>query len=157
MNRFIYKTQYADILIEDNGQSIVRIEILNDSIEDMKSNETDLIKVCKTQLMEYFKGERVDFNFPIEPFGTEFQKKVWNSLVKVPYGQTRSYKEIAESIDHPKAYRAVGLANNKNPIQIVIPCHRIIGSNKKLIGYRGGIDIKEKLLLLEKNTSLNLG
>lgn len=157
MNRFIYKTQYADILIEDNGQSIVRIEILNDSIEDMKSNETDLIKVCKTQLMEYFKGERVDFNFPIEPFGTEFQKKVWKSLVKVPYGQTRSYKEIAESIDHPKAYRAVGLANNKNPIQIVIPCHRIIGSNKKLIGYRGGIDIKEKLLLLEKNTSLNLG
>lgn len=156
MNSFIYKTQYGDVLIEENGQNIVRIELLDDeSIEENEFNETQLIKTAYTQLIEYFEGKRKNFDFPMDPAGTDFQRKVWKALVEVPYGETRSYKDIAEAVESPKAYRAVGNANNKNPIQFVIPCHRIIGSNKKLVGYRGGLDIKERLLLLEKeNASL---
>lgn len=158
MNSFIYKTQYGNILIEDNGESVVRIEILEDFTNGKKMSETELIKNAYNQLMEYFKGERHDFDFPMDPVGTEFQKKVWDALIQIPYGETRSYKDIAEFIDNPKGYRAVGLANNKNPIQIVIPCHRVIGSNNKLVGYRGGLDLKENLLLLErKNASPSLG
>ncbi len=86
---------------------------------------------------------------PLNPNGTVFQKKVWNALCNIPYGETRSYKQVAEAVGNNKASRAVGMANNKNPIMIVIPCHRVIGSNGSLVGYAGGLDIKEKLLFLE--------
>lgn len=153
MNYYIYKTHYGDILIEDNGKSIVKIEVTEESNNNKELKETELIKNAYSELMEYLNGKRQDFNFPIDPIGTDFQKKVWKALIQIPYGETRSYKDIAESIDNPKAYRAVGLANNKNPIQIVIPCHRVIGSNKKLVGYRGGLELKEKLLVLERENA----
>ena len=86
---------------------------------------------------------------PLHPNGTEFQIKVWKALTEIPYGETRSYKDIAISIGNEKACRAVGMANNKNPIPIIIPCHRVIGANKKLVGYAGGLDLKERLLDLE--------
>lgn len=89
----------------------------------------------------------IDFN---ELKGTEFQKKVWKQLTYIPYGETRTYKEIAVAIGNPKASRAVGMANNKNPITIVVPCHRVVGSNGKMVGYAGGLDMKKKLLDLEK-------
>ncbi|MDR2009714.1 MAG: methylated-DNA--[protein]-cysteine S-methyltransferase [Bacteroidales bacterium] len=115
--------------------------------------ETPLIKETFSQLSEYFEGKRKIFEIPIKPEGTEFQKKVWEQLLKVPYGKTKTYKELAESVDSPKACRAVGLANNKNPISIIIPCHRIIGSNGKLVGYAGGLDTKKFLLNLERDNS----
>lgn len=101
------------------------------------------------QLQEYFEGKRTRFDFPYELRGTEFQKKVWNALCEIPYGETRSYKDIAVAIGNPKACRAVGMANNRNPISIVVPCHRVIGSDGKMVGYGGGLDMKEKLLKLE--------
>ena len=102
------------------------------------------------QLRAYFAGELEDFDLPLAPEGTQFQQKVWTELCEIPYGETRSYGELARRIGNPNACRAVGLANGSNPIPIIIPCHRVIGSNGKLTGYGGGLPIKEKLLALEK-------
>jgi methylated-DNA-[protein]-cysteine S-methyltransferase len=102
------------------------------------------------QLRAYFFGELEDFDLPLKPDGTPFQQKVWNELCSIPYGSTISYGELARRIGNPNASRAVGLANGSNPIPIIIPCHRVIGSNGKLTGYGGGLPIKEKLLALEK-------
>jgi methylated-DNA-[protein]-cysteine S-methyltransferase len=110
-----------------------------------------LIKEAARQLNEYFNGERKVFDLPLDLTGTSFQTKVWQELLKIPYGETKSYKDVAIAINNPKACRAVGMANNKNRIMIVVPCHRIIGSNKKLVGYAGGLKLKEQLLNLEKN------
>jgi methylated-DNA-[protein]-cysteine S-methyltransferase len=102
------------------------------------------------QLKAYFAGELENFDLSLSPQGTSFQQRVWSELQKIPYGKTISYGELARRIGNPKASRAVGLANGSNPISIVIPCHRVIGSNGKLTGYGGGLPIKEKLLALEK-------
>ncbi len=102
------------------------------------------------QLRAYFAGELETFDLPLAPEGTPFQQNVWGELLKIPYGNTTSYGELAKRIGNPKASRAVGLANGSNPIPIVIPCHRVIGSNGKLTGYGGGLPIKEKLLALER-------
>ncbi|WP_411503444.1 methylated-DNA--[protein]-cysteine S-methyltransferase [Brevibacillus centrosporus] len=104
---------------------------------------------AKKQLEEYFAGERKVFDLPIVLYGTPFQKSVWNALADIPYGETRSYKDIALAIGAAKAVRAIGGANNRNPIPIIIPCHRVIGSNGALVGYGGGLPIKEHLLALE--------
>ena len=100
-------------------------------------------------MMEYLKEERFDFTFPIHYSGTEFQEKVWHALLEIPYGKTKSYKEIATQIGHDKASRAVGSACKNNPLLIVVPCHRVIASNGKLTGYAYGLSLKEKLLTLE--------
>jgi O-6-methylguanine DNA methyltransferase len=102
-------------------------------------------------LSEYLIGERKSFDLPLNPRGTVFQQQVWKALCDIPYGETRSYKQIAEAIGNPKAVRAVGMANNRNPLLIVIPCHRVIGANGKLVGYGAGIEKKEFLLKLEKS------
>ena len=102
------------------------------------------------QLRDYFAGKREDFDLALAPRGTPFQQKVWKELCRIPYGETISYGELARRIKNPKASRAVGLANGSNPIPIIIPCHRVIGSNGKLTGYGGGLPIKEKLLALEQ-------
>lgn len=114
------------------------------------ARETTLLEQAALQIEEYLQGKRKKFSLPIALQGTDFQQKVWQELLNIPYGETRSYKQIAEKIGCPKGYRAVGMANNKNPITIIVPCHRVIGQNKKLVGYAGGIDIKEKLLKLEE-------
>lgn len=103
------------------------------------------------QLEAYFSGELRSLKIKLAPDGTEFQKSVWKALCEIPYGETRTYKDIAISIGNPKAYRAVGLANNRNLIAIIVPCHRVIGADGKLTGYASGLDIKEFLLNLEKN------
>lgn len=102
------------------------------------------------EIMEYLNGERTSFDFLYELEGTEFQNKVWKELTRIPYGETRTYKEIAIAIGNKNASRAVGMANNKNPLMIVVPCHRVIGSNGKLVGYAGGMDMKKELLDLEQ-------
>lgn len=112
---------------------------------------TELLSMATIQLDEYIQGKRTTFSLPFKLTGTPFQLAVWKELQNIPYGQTTSYKEIAQKINKPKAYRAVGMANNKNPLPIIIPCHRVIGSNGKLIGYAGGLKLKNYLLELEKS------
>jgi O-6-methylguanine DNA methyltransferase len=102
------------------------------------------------QLKKYLNGELRRFNCKLDFRGTLFQKKVWSALVKIPYGQTRSYREVAQAIGHPKAFRAVGNANGRNPIPLIVPCHRVIGSNGGLAGFGHGVRVKKKLLNLEK-------
>ena len=109
------------------------------------------MRECLRQLDEYFKGRRQKFNVPLQLVGTDFQKAVWRQLKKIPFGRTASYGDVARAIDRPKAFRAVGNANNKNPIPVIIPCHRVIGSDGKLVGFGGGIWRKEWLLDHEKN------
>ena len=114
--------------------------------------EDDTIEVfakAKTQMAAYFAGELTEFDLPMRPQGTEFQRQVWAELLNIPYGVTWSYGEMAQRIGNPKASRAVGLANGKNPISIIVPCHRVIGANGKLTGYGGGLERKEALLKFE--------
>ena len=101
-------------------------------------------------MREYFEGEREIFTIPLAPKGTPFQQRVWAALREIPYGATRSYKELAIAVGNEKACRAVGMANNRNPLPIFIPCHRVVGSDGKLVGYAGGLDVKKHLLELEK-------
>jgi methylated-DNA-[protein]-cysteine S-methyltransferase len=114
------------------------------------SNDDSALGEPIRQLLAYFAGELEDFDLQLAPKGTPFQQSVWKELCAIPYGKTISYGELARRIGNPNASRAVGLANGSNPIPIVIPCHRVIGSNGKLTGYGGGLPIKEKLLALEK-------
>lgn len=152
-NIFCYNTKIGRIAIEENGTGITQIYLVNKDMEEkiIKKEETVLLKEAIKQLNEYFDGKRISFDLPLVLEGSEFQNKVWNALKEIPFGETRSYGEIAKKIGNEKAARAVGMANNKNPIMIMIPCHRVIGSNGKLVGYSEGIDIKEKLLNLERN------
>ncbi|ADI00064.1 methylated-DNA--[protein]-cysteine S-methyltransferase [Salisediminibacterium selenitireducens] len=116
--------------------------------DELVWNEDELTAV-KTQLEEYFNGERTSFDVALDMKGTPFQKLVWEKVNQIPYGKTKSYKDIAVEIGAPKAVRAIGGANNQNPVPLIIPCHRVIGSNGSLVGYGGGLDKKEKLLDLE--------
>jgi len=111
---------------------------------------SELSELAALQLTEYFAGKRKSFDLPLEAEGTEFRKRVWAALTEIPYGETRSYKDIAEAIGKPRACRAVGGANNKNPISIIIPCHRVIGADGSLVGYGGGLEKKVMLLGLER-------
>jgi len=115
-------------------------------------SEHPILSRAETQLKEYFGGKRKSFDLPLAPTGTPFQGKVWKALRQIPFGTTKSYLEIAQAIGSPKACRAVGAANGRNPISIIIPCHRVIGADGKLTGFGGGLDVKEKLLSLEKAT-----
>lgn len=113
-------------------------------------NDPERFKDVLAQLEAYFKGQRKTFTLDLDARGTEFQKKVWQELVQIPYGQTISYGELAARIGNPKACRAVGMANAKNPIAIIVPCHRVIGKDGSLTGFGGGLDIKARLLELER-------
>ena len=146
---YFYQTIIGNIgIIEEDGF------IIEISFEKTKTNfqieETKLIQQTHQQLEEYFAGKRTEFTIPIKMLGTPFEEKVWQALTTIPYGETRSYQDIAIQIGNPKACRAVGMANHKNPLPIIVPCHRVIGKNRKLVGYAGGIGIKEKLLSIEK-------
>lgn len=111
--------------------------------------ETPLLLRAEQELNEYFQGSRREFDLPLAPKGTEFQRRVWQALCTIPYGETRSYQDLAILSGCPKGYRAVGMANNRNPISILIPCHRVIGKNGSLTGYGGGLETKAFLLKLE--------
>ena len=110
---------------------------------------TPLLEEAARQLEEYFAGQRKEFSLPLAPKGTEFQLRVWQALLQIPYGETRSYGELAAMVGNPKACRAVGGANHRNPLSILIPCHRVVGTGGSLIGYAGGLSVKEFLLKLE--------
>lgn len=116
--------------------------------DDWKKNP-DKLKPITEQLLAYFDQELTKFTLELDPDGTVFQKQIWNQLYDIPFGELRSYQDIANAIEKPNACRAVGMANSKNPIPIIVPCHRVIGKNGKLTGYAGGLDIKAKLLEIE--------
>ena len=111
--------------------------------------EHPILCEAERQLDDYFAGRRTDFDLPLDPNGSAFQKKVWQALRKIPFGQTRTYRELAQAIGAATAFRAVGLANGKNPLSIVVPCHRVIGSDGSLTGFAGGLQAKAALLALE--------
>ena len=152
-NMIYYKSPIGNLTIMEEENAIIKLcfkeqEITN--IKDIQEFETPLLKKAKKQLEEYFEGKRKKFDLALRLNGTSFQNKVWKALLNIPYAKTCSYKDIAKNIGNENASRAVGNANNKNPLPIFIPCHRVIGSNGKLIGYAGGLDIKIKLLELER-------
>ena len=141
------KSNIGIICVEDNGEKLISVKLCENA---ESSNLSDLTVKAIHQLKEYFSGIRKSFDLPLELNGTEFQQKVWNELCNIPYGETRTYKDIAEEIGNPKAVRAVGGANNKNKLMIIVPCHRVIGADGSLTGYAGGIAVKKKLLELEE-------
>lgn len=149
INYFCYDTEIGTIKISENDRKIIGLGFSDLKKENEIEKETNSIRKTYLQLKEYLSGKRKNFDIEIEMIGTEFQKKVWKELLNIPYGETRSYKDIATAIGNKKACRAVGNANNKNPIAIIVPCHRVVGSNGSMTGYAGGIDIKEKLLKIE--------
>jgi len=149
---YSYETPIGILGIEENEGFITRLDFLKDKNEGPAQKtiaETPLIKKAYEQLTEYFQGERRVFELPLKPMGTDFQKKVWEALIAIDYGKTKTYKAIAERVESPKAFRAVGGACNKNPIAIFIPCHRVVGANGSLVGFAGGLSIKDFLLKLE--------
>jgi len=147
---YYYDLSIGKIGIEEEKGAISRIIFGNElKAPDVEEMETPIIKETAKQLAEYLAGKRKAFDLPLKLKGTSFQMQVWQALTTIPYGETRSYRQIAEQIGNPKACRAVGLANNRNPIPIIIPCHRVIGTNGKLVGYGGGLEIKKRLLELE--------
>lgn len=153
MNYAIYICDFIPLKIYYLNNIIISVSFSIEDDDILKSCPTEITEKAYKQFQEYFSGIRKSFDLPIQMNGTIFQKKVWNELLKIPYGQTRSYKQIAQNIGNPKAVRAVGMANNKNPLPIIIPCHRVIGSSGKLVGYAGGLNIKKKLLDLENRYS----
>ncbi len=144
-----YQTKIGRIKIAQEGDAIVEINVTDSEKESER--ETPLIKKTIKELKEYLEGKRKIFDIPIDTQGTEFQEKVWNALLEIPYGETKSYEDIAKMVGCPKGARAVGMANHNNKIIIIIPCHRVIGKNGKLVGYAGGLPVKEKLLQIESN------
>lgn len=144
-----FKSPIGILEIVCSEEALISIKFVN---EEKQAGETNsILKEIVMQLEQYFNGSRKEFDIKISLEGTKFQKQVWNQLINIPYGEIASYKDVAEKIENAKAVRAVGNANNKNKIPIIIPCHRVIGANGNLTGYAGGIDKKQWLLNHEKN------
>ena len=147
--QFTYETMLGDVTFVEEDGALLAISMQSDHGGIVQ--ETPLIKDAFRQLSEYLIGERKEFDIPLRMKGTEFQKRVWTALLEIPYGETRNYKQIAEAIGNPKGMRAVGMANNRNQLLVVVPCHRVIGANGNLVGYGEGLEMKEFLLRLEKS------
>ena len=150
-----YQSPFGLIRICETGGFLTRADFLKQCSESKHSqpesiqNSNSLLKNACRQLGEYFEGRRQKFDLSLKTYGTEFQRSAWESLLSIPYGETRSYMQQAEYIHNPKAIRAIGQANSRNPIPIIIPCHRVIGKNGSLTGYAGGLERKKRLLALE--------
>lgn len=156
INVNFYNTRIGLFKIAEDGIGVTELEMVDATEKDnVETSETPLLAAAAGQLEEYLSGKRMIFDFPLNPKGTEFQKKVWDVLKTIPYGETWSYKQVAIALGKPTASRAVGMANNRNPIMIVVPCHRVVGSNGDLVGYAGGLDVKAMLLKLEKEHGIS--
>ena len=141
----------GELWIADDGTGICRLELVRcmEAPIDESLPMGPLVEQAVGELEEYFAGVRQSFEVPLALYGTPFQKEAWEALRAIPYGQTRSYADQARAIGRPRAYRAVGMANNRNPVIILVPCHRVVGSQGDLVGYAGGVDVKRRLLELE--------
>ena len=149
-----FLTDLGRLYIVQEEDAIVQVGILQPGQSlAYPQEETPLIQTARQQLEEYFAGKRRRFTLPLAPKGTAFAQKVWRALQDIPYGETRSYLQIAQAVGNPRACRAVGMANHRNPIMVIIPCHRVIGSDGSLTGYAGGLEMKRYLLQLEKDTA----
>ncbi|MGA2005817.1 MAG: methylated-DNA--[protein]-cysteine S-methyltransferase [Terriglobales bacterium] len=152
---FLTPSPVGPLFLAASAKGLLRLEFearvmkLDPAIELRESKQT--LAPYIRELDEYFAGDRREFSVPLDLRGTPFQLACWQALLAIPYGETCSYGEIARSIGHPKAFRAVGMSNNRNPVAIVVPCHRVIASGGSLCGYGGGVDIKRKLLELEQS------
>lgn len=145
-------TPIGKLVIVASDEAIVAVQLSEAPYQGTYGTycETPLIAATARQLQEFFQGERKSFDIPLAPQGTPFQRSVWKALQDIPYGETRSYKDIATAIGNAKAVRAVGMANNRNPISFIIPCHRVIGADGSLVGYGGGLPLKAWLLTMER-------
>jgi len=142
-----YQTEIGILGIGVKDEKICSIALENEYKGTLPGGKrTECSELAAMQIEEYFQGQRKQFQLPLAFSGTEFCKKVWACLMDIPYGETRSYEDIAIAVGNPKAMRAVGMANHRNPIMLVVPCHRVIGKNGTLVGYAGGLEVKKKLL-----------
>jgi methylated-DNA-[protein]-cysteine S-methyltransferase len=151
-NPLYLDTPIGTLVVESDGEAITRIELPDGKakyIGARSGDVPDVVKEAAIQLDEYFAGNRTEFDLPLRLEGTDFQRDVWVALGEIPYGKTISYAELASMVRRPTAFRAVGQANGKNPIPIVLPCHRVIATGGGIGGYGGGLDMKRRLLALE--------
>lgn len=145
-----FQSPIGALKITADNQGISGLSLCNEKLTDTNADiSCSFLLQAHSELDEYFSGKRKNFSMPLSLHGTEFQIKVWNALCNIPYGETRSYSDIARAVGNPKGCRAVGMANNKNPVMIIVPCHRVIGKNGSLTGYGYGLNIKQALLELE--------
>ena len=156
MNYTRFNTRFCEIILAGNDQGLAHLHLNTGKgkrrfeISDAWHRNDAFFSNAKNQIEAYFSGKRRRFDLPINPKGTDFQKRVWKELSKIPYGELKSYKEIAEAIGNKDAARAVGMANSRNPIPLIIPCHRVIGVNGNLTGFAHGLDIKKQLIHFEQ-------
>lgn len=146
---YSYKFELGKLYLTADDEALLAVSFHQQNVKATPKINL-ILQQTIIQLDEYFVGKRQNFTLPIKLSGTAFQLAVWHQLQHIPYGKTCSYKDIAEKINHPKAFRAVGMANNRNKLAIIVPCHRVIGSDKQLVGYAGGLNIKAYLLALEQ-------
>jgi methylated-DNA-[protein]-cysteine S-methyltransferase len=151
VNSALYKSPVGRLEIVEENDCLVEVRFLDDESISISQNPKGILKDAIQQLGEYFSGSRTEFKLPLSPKGTDFQKKVWDELQNIEFGKTVSYMDIAKRLGDPKVIRAAGTANGKNPIAVIIPCHRVIGSDGSLTGYSGGL--KRKQWLLEHESS----
>lgn len=150
MKHIIFSTPIGSIALVQEGRALCRLNLPGTPLPSAsQAGTTDLLLEGETQLLEYFSGQRKTFDLPLAPQGTDFQRRVWAKLREIPYGEIWSYGDLARAVDSPKGFRAVGMANNRNPLSILIPCHRVVGAKGDLVGYGGGLELKQELLRLE--------
>ena len=145
-----FSTAFGEMALGEEEGAVVRLYLPNTPTPRLVPRETPLLVEGRRQVLEYLAGVRCVFDLPLAPQGTPFQKRVWGSLADIPYGQKRTYREIALAVCCPRGFRAVGMACNRNPIPIIIPCHRVVGAGGGLTGYAGGVELKQLLLELEQ-------
>lgn len=156
MNRTQITSPVGELMLTSDGEALTGVWFSPHDdlpLDDWVDERDDVLDDAVAQLESYFAGERTDFDLPLHPQGTDFQLRVWAALREIPYGETISYGELARRVGNPSASRAVGLANGRNPISIVVPCHRVIGADGSLTGYGGGMDRKRTLLDLERRAA----
>ena len=149
MGILVFDTPLGPMALEEAEGSITWLCLPGRPLPQPSGGETALLCRGRQELLEYLAGKRKSFDLPLSPRGTPFQQRVWQALGDIPYGQTRTYAQIARAVDCPRGFRAVGMANHRNPIPILIPCHRVVGSGGTLTGYAGGLELKKALLELE--------
>ena len=148
-NAMRVETSFGEMWLVQEGDELTGLRLPGEQAPEGEPRQTPLLLEASAQLRAYFAGERATFDLPLKPEGTAFQRAVWAELLKIPVGKTKSYGDVARAIGKPKAFRAVGSANHHNPLPVFIPCHRVIGSGGAMVGYGGGLELKEKLLALE--------
>ncbi len=154
MEFFMFDTPFGPMALGEEAGAIVRLWLPGQPVPCLLSRPTPLLERARAQIIEYCNAQRQVFDLPLAPVGTPFQRKVWRALEEIPYGATQSYGSIAGRVGCPGGGRAVGMANNRNPIPILIPCHRVVGAKGQLTGYAGGLELKRRLLELERGKNL---